>query len=225
MLNGSPRGVKATSHALGSLLADGLRRHGVEVERAFALAALHDAARTSALLDTIEAADLVVLTFPVYVDSLPAPLTRVLELVAARFAERAAIDGGTARPRRLAAITQCGFPEAAQCDTALAICRHFANAACFEWAGGLAAGEGGMLGGGLDRVPPRAAARVRAALAISAEALACGRPIPDAAAEDLRLPLLRPSFYILAANLGWRLDARKHHAKRPLGYRPYAGRT
>jgi len=62
-------------------------------------------------------------------------------------------------------------------------------------------------------------------LAISAEALAGGQPIPEAAVDDLRKPLLRPSLYILAANLGWRWDARGHHARRPLGYRPYAGRT
>jgi Flavodoxin-like fold len=222
ILNGSPRGEKATSHALGSLLADGLRFHGVDVDRAYALGALHDGARTSALLHAIDAADLVVLAFPVYVDSLPAPLTRVLELVAAR-----TVHGPTATPRRrrLAVVVQCGFPEASQCDTALAICRHFAIAAGFDWAGGLASGEGGMLGGGLDRVPPKAAARVRGALAISAEALANGWQIPQAAADELRRPLLRPSLYVLAGNLGWRWDARRHRAKRPLGYRPYAGRS
>lgn len=222
ILNGSPRGEKATSHALGSLLADGLRLHGVEVDRAYALGALHDEARTSALLDAIDVADLVVLAFPVYVDSLPAPLTRLLELVAARTVHRST---ATPRCRRLAAIVQCGFPEAAQCDTALAICRHFAGAAGFEWAGGVALGEGGMLGGGLDRIPPKAAARVRQALAISAEALARGRQLPQAAADDLRRPLLRPSLYILAGNLGWRWDARRHRAKRPLSYRPYAERS
>lgn len=222
ILNGSPRGEKATSHALGSLLADGLRFHGVEVDRAYALGALHDRARTSVLLDAIDAADLVVLAFPVYVDSLPAPLTRVLELVAARSVHRPA---AAQRRRRLAVIVQCGFPEAVHCDTALAICRHFADAAGLEWAGGLASGEGGMLGGGLDRIPPKAAARVRQALAISAEALATGRQIPEAAADELRRPLLRPSLYVLAGNLGWRWDARRQRANRPLGYRPYAGRS
>jgi NAD(P)H-dependent FMN reductase len=221
IINGSPRGAKSTSHALGGLLADGLAGHGVEVDHALALAAVHDPARTAAVLDAVDAADLLVLAFPLYVDSIPAPLTRLLEAIAARARAR---DGSSPKRRRLAVIVQCGFPEAAQCDTALAICRHFADAAGFEWAGGLAAGEGGMLGGGLDRIPPKAAARVRLALSSAAVALAGGQPIPDAAVEDLRRPLLRPWLYILFANLGWRMDARSKHAVRPLGHRPYAGR-
>src|SRR5512140_381251 len=112
IVNGSPRGEKATSNLLGELLADGLRSSEVAVEQAWVLGELRDEARTEALLDAWQSADLVVLSFPLYVDSLPAPLTELLE----RAAERLARNRRPVRAR-LAVLVQCGFPEASQCDT------------------------------------------------------------------------------------------------------------
>jgi hypothetical protein len=57
--------------------------------------------------------------------------------------------GGPARhPRtRLVGIVNSGFPETHQNAVALAICREFAAQSGFIWAGGLALGAGGAVGG------------------------------------------------------------------------------
>jgi multimeric flavodoxin WrbA len=223
IVNGSPRGEKATSHILGTLLGEGLRGHGVEVRDAWALGALNDDARTAELLDAFDAADLVVLSFPLYVDSLPAPLTQVLELYAQRVAGR----GGT-RERavpRLAAIVQCGFPEAAQCDTSLAICRNFARAAGMEWAGGMAMGGGGMLANGLDKIPPKSGQAVRSAIAEAVDALAWGEAVPESCVERLRAPIFYKRLYIMIANVGWHVQARQNKAARSPSFRAYPGRA
>ena len=220
LVNGSPRGEKATSQLLANLLADGLRERGAEAEQAWALGALRNDEDTGALLRAWDDADVVVVSFPLYVDSLPAPLTCVLELVAARRASR-----GDTRSQRLAAVVQCGFPEAVHTDTAVTICRLFARDAGMTWAGALAFGEGGMLGGGLDSIPPRAAARVRSAAAATAESLAAGGLVPEDAAAALREPMLPPWAYITVANAGWHMQKRQNKADRQLGFRAYATRA
>ncbi len=98
------------------------------------------------LLAAVASADLIVLSFPLYVDSLPGPAIRALELIAAR---RGAVGGATdaAPGPAFVAICQSGFPEAEHSTVAIEICRNFASSAGLEWAGGLVMPEGGMLGG------------------------------------------------------------------------------
>ncbi len=212
---GSPKGRASASYALGTALADGLHGHGAAVCDAFVHHALRSAPETEWLLEAIDAADLVVLAFPLYVDSLPAPVVRLLEFVAAR---RAAAPAGSPR---LAVMVQCGFPEARQCDTAVAICRLFADRTGMRWAGALAMGMGGQLAGGIRKLPG-GGRNILHALDIAAESLARGGDVPEEAAALFAEPLVPRWLYTLIGNVGWRLQMRKHHARRPTGYRPYA---
>ena len=88
-------------------------------------------------------ANLFVLAAPIYVDSFPYLVTRTLESIASRGNRRARCT--------FAALVNCGFPEAAQCRTALDIAEAFARRAGFKWAGGLALGEGGAIDGNPSR--------------------------------------------------------------------------
>ncbi len=213
---GSPRGRASASFALGAALADGLRERGATVCDGFVHHALRSAEETTWLLDAFDAADLVVLAFPLYVDSLPAPLVRLLELVADR---RAATEPRAAP--RLAVVVQCGFPESRQCDTALAICRLFAGQAGLRWAGALAMGMGGRLAGGIGELPG-GGRHILQALDMAAESLADGRDIPEDATALFAKPLIPRWMYTLFGNLGWRMQMRKHRVRRPMGYRPYS---
>ncbi len=213
---GSPKGRASASCALGTALAEALQEHGASVCDAFAHHALRSDGETAWLLEAIDAADLVVLAFPLYVDSLPAPLVRLLELVAAR--RGPAVPAGSPR---LAVVVQCGFPEARQCDTAVAICRLFAEHTGMRWAGALAMGMGGQLGGGIAKLPG-GGRNILHALDLAAESLARGGDVPDEAAALFAAPLVPRWMYTLIGNIGWRLQMRKHRARHPIGYRPYA---
>jgi hypothetical protein len=90
-----------------------------------------------------------------------------------------------------------------------------------SWAGGLAMGMGGSLGGGLDKVPPRAARNVREAMRQAAEAMANGTAVSAEAARLLAEPLMPRWLYLLAGNAGWRWQLRQNRAKRPIAFRPY----
>ncbi len=212
---GSPKGRASASFTLGSALSDALRKRGATVCDGFAHQALRSPQETARLLDAFDAADLVVLAFPLYVDSLPAPLVRLLELVAARRGP------APATTPRLAAVVQCGFPEASQCDTAVAICRLFAERTGMRWAGALRMGMGGQLGGGIGKLPDGGRHIVQA-LDMAAGSLEDGGAIPGHAAALFAKPLVPRWLYTLIGNLGWRIQMRKHKAQRPIGFRPYA---
>ena len=216
ILIGSPKGRNSASGMLASKLAKGLREQGAAVSDELVHARLRSEDDTHLLLDAVGASDLAVLAFPLYIDSLPAPLTRLLE----RVAERRVGLSPTGTPR-LAVIVQCGFPEAHQCDTAVGICRLFAERTGMRWAGALAMGMGGQLGGEFRRLPG-GGKNILDALDMASKALSRGGNIPEEATTLFAKPLIPRWMYLLFGNLGWRMQMRKNRTRRPLTYRPYS---
>jgi hypothetical protein len=208
-----PRGT-STSEALGRYMFRSLERAGVATEVRF-VAALRGRI-ASELAPAVAPSDLLVLAFPLYVDALPAPLTAALEgLAAARVA--VAHRGAT----HLAAIVNCGFPEARHTRTALDICRAFADEAGFAWAGGLGLGGGEAIHGAPLERAGRIAVRVRRALDLAAEALLAGRPVPEEAVALMAARHVPPRLYTTLGNLRWLRDAGRSGALRRLWDRPY----
>ncbi len=118
----------------------------------------------------------VILEFPLYADSLPFLVTKALAVVATY--RRATTQ---ARPQRLLAMVNSGFPETHQNAVALAICREFAAQSGIEWAGGLALGGGGIVGQQPLGIAKRSGPPVKhvvQALDLTTAALAQGRPAP-----------------------------------------------
>jgi len=215
LLIGSPKGRHSASFRLGSKLAEGMRAHGAAVVEGMLHGELRSEEGTGRVLDAVDASDLVVFAFPLYVDSLPAPLTRLLE----RIAERRALAPRAGAPR-LAIVVQCGFPEAHQCDTAVGICRLFAERTGMRWAGALAMGMGGSLGGDFRKLPG-GGKNILDALDMASKSLANGDDIPGEAARLFSRPLMPRWLYLLFGNIGWRMQMRKNKAQRPISHRPY----
>jgi multimeric flavodoxin WrbA len=215
LLVGSPRTRKSTSASLGNYLFEQLAQRGVQTETLQVYTAFSSPARTALALEKLEAADLVVLAFPLYVDSLPAPVTAALEKIADQRA------GGTAK-QRFAAIANCGFPEASHNATALANCAEFARQSGFIWAGGLAlgGGEGIVHGMPLDQLDGRAIP-IKKSLEMAADALAAGESIPSAAGDLLARPAVPGWLYRLFSTYGWRQQAKQFGAQRKIKSRPY----
>jgi NAD(P)H-dependent FMN reductase len=215
LLVGSPRTRKSTSASLGSYLFEQLAKRGVQSETLQVYPAFSSPARTALALEKLEAADLVVLAFPLYVDSLPAPAIAALEKIAAR-------RGGQPTGQRFAAIANCGFPEAFHNAPALAICSEFARQSSFAWAGSLAlgGGEGVVHGMPLDQLDGRAIP-IKKSLEIAADALAAGESIPAAAGDLLAKPAVPGWLYRLFSTYGWRQQARQYGVQRTIKERPY----
>jgi hypothetical protein len=131
----------------------------------------------------------------------------------------------SARPSRspcvFAAIVNCGFPEAGQCRTALDILHAFARRARFNWAGGLALGEGGVIDGQSLEALGGLTRHVRTALDRAAAELAEGRSVPAASVEQVARRLIPPRVYTFMGNLGWRRRAMRNGVSSALDARPF----
>jgi hypothetical protein len=181
------------------------------------------------LLAEVDAADLVVLAFPLYIDALPYLVTLALEAIA----EHRRLHPSTNRGR-LAVLVNNGFPEARQNVTALAICEAFAARSGLVWAGGLAMGAGEALCSGVpltERAPGSRppVGHVMRALDRAAEGLAAGHPIPAQAGSEIAknpIPMLPWMFWrALFSRMGashWVQEARENGvSKHGMRARPF----
>jgi multimeric flavodoxin WrbA len=216
LLVGSPKTRKSTSNSLGAYLFEQLSAQSIQTETIYLHTVLRSPEKMQALLDAVDTADLVTLAFPLYVDTLPAPVIEALERISAH-------RKGQNRPRRqlFAAIANCGFPEAIQCNTALANCETFAYQAGFTWAGGMALGAGHMLdgvplaeGGGMTMM-------MRQSLDLAANGLAQGQAIPHAARDGLAKPVIPHWLYRLSGWWRWIQQAKANGARKLLRHQPY----
>ena len=220
VLIGSPRGRKSTSSALGGYLAERLIAHGIPTETIQVYPALGSQERTRALLEAVNAKDLIILAFPLYIDGLPGPVMRLLELIAAQ--DPAIQPAGKSRRAAFTAIVNSGLPEAEQNQTALAICAQIARRAGYTWAGGLALGAGYSVVNGthLDQLGWRGAS-IREALELSASSLASGHPIPSEAVKLMAKRRISNWMFLLLGPISWLLKAWKYGAVRTLWRQPY----
>lgn len=178
LIVGSPKTKSfSTSGVLGGYLMEQLRQRGWETESLTLRASLRQEQGQRELWSAVEGADLLVLAFPLYVDSLPFLVTKALEFIASR---RQALE--TKKPQRIVAIVNNGFPEPHQNTLALAMCHCFAQQSQITWAGGLMLGTGEALSGG-ESLTERSRSslpvnHVTVALDAAAAALASHQPLP-----------------------------------------------
>jgi multimeric flavodoxin WrbA len=215
LLVGSPKTRKSTSNSLGGYMFEHLQQQGVQTETVYLHTVLRSPARWQALIEALDTADLVTLAFPLYVDTLPAPVTEALERIAIHR------QGRQTRPQLFTAIANCGFPEAYQTATALAICQTFAEQAGFVWAGSLALGAGEAVNGKPLAEAGGMAIRIRQSLELATEALAQGQAIPLAARDMMAKPIIPHWAYRLTGKLRWNSWAKRHNAKKLLKRQPY----
>ena len=202
-LVGSPNGWKGHSGLVGKHMAEKMKDQGIAVVFASSYAAFNSENRMGELTREVASSDLVLLTTPLYVDQLPAPVIRVLEKLSETID---ALNGTT--PPRLAILVNSGFPEPTHNETAIAICRQFALLKGWEWAGGISIPGGGMLEGkSLDALGGRVRS-LRFALELAGQRLAEGFVIPAEAIERARKLSVPFWLYRLIANMGFRWMAR-----------------
>jgi hypothetical protein len=217
LLAGSPKGLKGTSYEIGRFLAGKLEAGGFSTRSLAARGAPRTPEATAGMLEAVDAADLIIVSFPLYVDQLPAPLIAVLELVA----EHRRVRPLAAEPTKIMAIVQCGFPESRQNLPAVDVMRRFAKETGFAWAGALFMGMGGALGGRSLEKAGGMARNVVKAIDVTAASLVRGGDVPEEAAALMAKPLFATWLYLIMGNWGMKREARKHGARKTITARPY----
>lgn len=206
LLVGSPKGLeKSASARLGGAVVSGLEERGWTSESIHLNAAVASDLGRRELVETVDRADVVLFASPLYVDSLPAPAIRALELIAAN--RRV---GRTDRVPRFVPMINCGFVEASQNDTCLRILQRFADGAAFEWLAGISLGGGGAL-----------TQRVRKAFDLLVEAIDLELLAPVEVDRLTRKPIMPKWLYVLGGNAMWRREAAKNGVRDRLRDRPY----
>jgi len=229
LLVGSPKGGGSTSEVLGGYLMRRLEEMGWSSKTLKLRPRILRAEGLKELFSLVGQADLVVPAFPLYIDSLPALVTKALEVLSAGGGEQR--ESGT---RRLLPIVNNGFPEPYQNAPALAICRNFAETTGMIWAGSLALGAGEALVHGQPLtgkkrkgppVPNVIHALEEAAALLDREGRISSRAFKSL--EKSPIPMVPFSLwrrmYIPFAAMGWKKRASKHGVKSlQMNARPYA---
>ena len=208
-INGSPKNDQSVSGLLIRLLQDHTHANIVTYQ-ARRLSTLHD---LSPVVEDIAAADVLLVVFPLYVDSLPAPLIKSLTLIQTALGERA-----TKPSVKVYAVCNCGFYEARQTGLALQMVEQFAVRCGFTWGYGLGIGCGGMLLGFADDMSKGPTANVDAALRELAESLQSS----DIRSENqFVIPRFPRLLYQLGGNIGWLQMARANRLRGSLKAQPH----
>jgi multimeric flavodoxin WrbA len=211
LLVASPRGFQSTFNSLGSYLIQKLGEGGFETQKLHVQASMRTQKTQQAMLEMVGASDLLILAFPLYIDSLPAQLIAALEKIAEQRKNSVA-----QKTQGLVAIVNNGFPESNQNMTALAICRQFALEAGIEWVGGLSLGGGGVLDGGSVEEAGFVARNIRKALDFAAKDLLDGNPVSKQAVESMAKPSIPRWLYLWVSNRGWKKQAKACGAEKKL---------
>lgn len=215
ILVGSVR-PRSNSAGLAKGLGDLLTAKGVDVESMRLIPDNLAGDKWQTLSSAWERADLIVLSFPLYVDSLPSYVIRGLEQLAARFSPQE--NSG----KSFAVICNCGFPEAEQTAIALSICQMFAEQAGLNWLGGLPQSGGEALGG---KTPQELGGMMRnttQAYGLASPALAAGEPLPPAAVTLSSKPILPAWIMRIIGSRRFRQSAKENGVLGQIRKTPYA---
>ena len=215
LIVGSPKQEKSSSHAFGKYLLDKLEAHGMEVDEAYTYRAVRSEEGMKEALIKMDQADLVILGFPLYVDSIPSRTIKFMEVAKEHRKDR---EG---KQQRFVALCHSGFPESHQNDTAIRICSVFAQESGFIWAGGLSIGQGGSADG-MDLGQAGGMMRhFTSALDTTAAALAEGKDVPAEAQAEVAKGVAPKWMYVFIVNRNWKKQARANRIDRKA--RPYGG--
>lgn len=211
-----PKGC-STSESLANELGSGLEQAGIKTTLVHAISFIKDGKLAEKALATMLAGELLVVATPLYVDGLPALVTRALEQVAAK-----CLDGKHPL-RSVVGLLNCGFPEASHNRSAIRILRAFTHESGLVWAGGLAMGAGEIIHGQpLANARLVARAQIRA-LRRAASDLAGGQGISKTASNDMARPLIPAFLFRWLAPFRWlRMGHRHGIGWRQLHARPLA---
>ena len=216
LLVGSPRALGSTSHSLLSYLKSQLCERGFSVDIMMIHSSLRSQEKITKMMDAMSNAEVIVLATPLYIDCLPAPVIRTMELFAIYRKQQ-----DTSIRTSFAAIVNSGFPEAHHNHLALEICQEFANEVNMDWIGGLPFGGGQSIdGASLEKAGMRAR-HVRPALDLLATALCDKIPVPIAAVERISKPVIAKSLYVRFGKKRWHKIAKKNGVRDKLESRPY----
>jgi len=200
LLIGSPKGPKSTSNSLGSFLIEKLEERGINTKKAYIYRMLNREEKQKELFTLIKESDLIILSFPLYVDSLPSPVIKAMELISNNHSNEKNHDYSE---KSLVAISNSGFPESEQITIAMKICEQFSIEVGYRWLGGLKVGGGPFIHGKKLEERGKMVQHIIDGLIKASDDLIKGEKISDEVVDFLSKPFISKRIYKLMGNMGW----------------------
>lgn len=138
LMIGSPKGKKSSSQELGVNFTDYFKERGAGVTR-YDIGSFEQMGAEEFFM--LMNCDILVLSTPLYVNSLPAPVISLLENIQ----KWKQIHSSEAEQIIFLGIINSGFPEPEHCAAAVKILEIFANKSKFKYAGCMPIGAGSMI--------------------------------------------------------------------------------
>ncbi len=212
LLIGSPKGDKSTSNSLGQYILDNINKDTFKTDKIFIPGELTKEKAKNELITRVNDADLIILSYPLYVDTPPAVVIKAFEFIE---------DNLEIRPRKFIAIGNCGYPKASTIKDSQQICKNFAEQTGMDWLGGLSLGKGAIIMGKPLEKSGFMVNKVKKALNLTINALVKNEKIPKTADEMMKLPI--PDWlYVFMVNNIMRYRAIKNGAYGKYKNNPYS---
>jgi hypothetical protein len=212
VLSGSPKLQDGTTQALADAVVKRLGHYGSDVSERNILASLRN--DQQGLWADCASSDLIVLCFPLYVDSLPAPVVEWMEKLAAYLPTEKTETS-------FLAIGQCGNPDPDHINVAMEILQNFARRMGYRWVGGLSLGMGPVLAGKQLESAGRSSRHAVIGLQKALDALAHGQQVPEDAQSTFSKRPMPTFLFLMMANRMWKRVSKRHGAYAKLMDRPY----
>jgi len=206
-INGSP---KLKDSASGMLIEQIETILGTPITTYQALKLLRAGDSSEAITETLNA-DALIFVFPLYVDSLPAPLIKFLDI----------LERGNTNPRRkprVYSVCNCGFYEAEHTRFALNIIENFCLHTGFAWGYGIGIGGGGFITSQGKNMSKGPAANVYATLCELSQTIQDGGADKKNVFVTAKIPRW---LYKIGAHMVWRQTAKKNKVDNTLMAKPY----
>ncbi|NIU85677.1 MAG: hypothetical protein GWN31_18035, partial [Candidatus Thorarchaeota archaeon] len=211
---GSPKRKGGSSASFGNYVLSKISDKGVVKEILHVGESIKNEEKWNALSESIKNADTIILTFPLYWDSLPSHLTKALERLYHGMKDN---DNSP----NFYVIVHNGFPEPWHNEVAIRICNCFSEKMGYRWQGALNIGGGAAIAGRPLEETGGMTLKLRETLDMAAKAMDKGEPIPDEVRNRLAKPLYPPWFSTVLGGFGWRKMAKQKGAKTSLKSKPY----
>lgn len=210
LLVGSPKVFKSSSENIGKLMLGYLAKQGYKADIEHIGIVLRKGTMDE-LIQKVNTADITIISAPLYVDSLPAPLISFLEQYR---------DDKQKNDKKLVGIINSGFPESFHNNTALEILRLFAIQNGFNWTAGFAIGGGGAFGN-INLEKSDMAEHIVGSFKSTAIQLSNGESVQKEVIEAASKSTMPISVYLFFGHLGWYLQSIKHRTLFKLRAKPY----
>jgi hypothetical protein len=216
LLVGSARGLQSTSFSLGNHLLEKLEKIGAECESFLLSKTLKSSDSIGEFLKSIKNADTLILSTPLYVDSLPYLVVRAMEEIAKEYKKNI-----NKKKQNFLCIINSGFPEYEQNDVAVSICRQFSKETGFNWLGGLKLGGGAALDGKPLVKAKGMSKNIIKSLNITADAVIKDDFVPDKAMKLMEKQIVPKRLYLFFGDRVWKKTAKKYGKQNNLYDKPF----